>query len=557
MFRFSMLFGMLLVLLSSCEERESDEMQARLRQWDAMLQSNHQSVSDSLETINPSTLSDENKAYYNLLSTICALRGGQPVESDSLITEVADYYEDNPENRENRIRAFIFQGIVRSQVKGHSDSTVFESFKTAGKLLREQVNPKPINGFLINYYLGKTHYGRDNLALAEQYFQKADDFAKKANDTTLILEAQQAIFWNCLKMDKVNKAKLYLDSLENYPNSPPETKSEIAKAKAVYYHTIGDYRNALLSEKEQLAEGMIDKSPFEVSNIFYNISNRYFNINKLDSAMLYGQIAIDYATDSIGKYNYLLYENVADIAEKLGNYKMSNLYRKRSLEAYEHAVQERLNTQIIKLEKQYDLSEAENRALRSKQQTLYLAIALLLLTLILFIVVRIYKSRGRKMEFQLLLAEMKAENQRLETKIMEEEAGKRKWLIKLYGYISERLNILQNNFETLSQKYIASHPKVYESMNEILHSTENDLREFPKELIPSKESFFLYTNMDESTMERFSDNEKIILMLLVCKADNRQIATFMNTTPESTRARKSQLKRKLIELNIDTTPFFQ
>ena len=42
----------------------------------------------------------------------------------------------------------------------------------------------------------------------------------------------------------------------------------------------------------------------------------------------------------------------------------------------------------------------------------------------------------------------------------------------------------------------------------------------------------------------------------ICKADNKQISTFMNTSIESIRARKSQLKKKMIENAIDTTPFF-
>jgi hypothetical protein len=44
-------------------------------------------------------------------------------------------------------------------------------------------------------------------------------------------------------------------------------------------------------------------------------------------------------------------------------------------------------------------------------------------------------------------------------------------------------------------------------------------------------------------------------MLLSCDADNRQLATFMNTTIESIRVRKSQLKRKMIENNIDISLF--
>lgn len=554
-FRFLLLLWMLSALFSSCTQKKNSKTHTLLARWDSIQQVTHQDISDSLKTITYITLSEDDKAYYNLLDAACSRQKEQAIASDSVINSVVAYYHKHSRNRENLIRAYIYQGIVRSQIP-HSDSTIFESLKAADKLLKKQKEPKNINGFLINFYLGRAHYNRDNLMLAEQYFRKAYEFGKRSNDTTLMAEAQQAIFWNHLKREDVHSAKFQLDTLARYENLNSKTKSEIAKAKAIYYHTTGDYLNALLSEKEQLAEGMIDKSPFEISNIFYNISTRYLHINKLDSAMLYGQIAIDYATDSASKYNYLLYENVADIAERFHNHNLSNLYRKRTLEAYQHTIHERLNTEIIRLEKQYDLSEAENSALRSKQQSLYLTIALLALILLLCVVVRIYRNKERKMELQVIQAEMQAKNQRQEAKIIQEEANKRFWLIKLYGYISERLNVLQNNFENLSQKYIASYPKVYESMNEILNSTENDLREFPKDLIPNDQTFALYTNMATDMMAKFSDNEKVILMLLICKADNKQIATFMNTTMESIRVRKSQLKKKLLDLNIDTAPFF-
>ena len=78
----------------------------------------------------------------------------------------------------------------------------------------------------------------------------------------------------------------------------------------------------------------------------------------------------------------------------------------------------------------------------------------------------------------------------------------------------------------------------------------------PKNLIPDENTFTLYTNLTKETAELFNTNEKILLMLLVCKADNRQISTFMNTSIESIRARKSQLKKKMIDHGIDATRFF-
>ena len=67
---------------------------------------------------------------------------------------------------------------------------------------------------------------------------------------------------------------------------------------------------------------------------------------------------------------------------------------------------------------------------------------------------------------------------------------------------------------------------------------------------------YTHLNLTKETAALFNTNEKILLMLLVCKADNRQISTFMNTSIESIRARKSQLKKKMIDHGIDATRFF-
>ncbi|MDO5665419.1 MAG: hypothetical protein Q4G63_09205, partial [Bacteroidia bacterium] len=102
----------------------------------------------------------------------------------------------------------------------------------------------------------------------------------------------------------------------------------------------------------------------------------------------------------------------------------------------------------------------------------------------------------------------------------------------------------------------SSHPTIYQNMHDILHTTESDLREIPKTLIPDEDTFSLYTNLSKKEAQHFNTNERIMLMLLVCRADNRQISTFMNTSIESIRARKSQLKKKMIENGINIADFF-
>ena len=160
--------------------------------------------------------------------------------------------------------------------------------------------------------------------------------------------------------------------------------------------------------------------------------------------------------------------------------------------------------------------------------------------------------RNTKME--LLVAENRLHQQELQAVIMEEEARKRKWLLQLYSNISDRLTFLQDEFEKLTQRYVSSQPKVYKDMQEILRNTDTDLRDINKTLAPDANTFYSYTNINDDS-GILNDNEKLMLMLLSCDADNRELATFMNTTIESIRVRKSQLKKKMIENKLDLSVF--
>jgi hypothetical protein len=137
---------------------------------------------------------------------------------------------------------------------------------------------------------------------------------------------------------------------------------------------------------------------------------------------------------------------------------------------------------------------------------------------------------------------------------MNEEAGKRKWLLQLYSVISDRLTFLQGEFELLTQRYISSNPKVYKEMQYILKNADTDLRELAKTLTPDNATFYAYTHLQDDA-NYFNANERMLLMLLACNADNRQLATFMNTTMESIRVRKSQLKKKIAEKGLGNSLF--
>lgn len=545
---------LVLCLLVSCTRKEDKKMHQRLVNLDHLINNHPKAVSDSLKTISYNHISRSNRAYYGLLKIISDDKTYVNFTTDSIINRVANYYRTHDPGNENYIRALAYQAIVRTRM-GITDSTVFEPLKEADKYFQKQPNKKPSLGYLIHYFLGNIHYNNGNNQLTDVYFKNALNFAKQENDSTHLLDSYTALFWNKLTVGDVQKGKLYLDSLSHFYGKVACKDGFILNAQSAYYDVVGEKEKALECDKKQLSMANLFKEQIDVSKLYYNISNKYKNAGQLDSAMLYGQVAIDRISDSTYRHNYLYYQNVANIALEQNNYPLANEYLTKSFDVYNRSISDRLNTQLMELEKKYDLTEAENEILRARQNTLITLLGALTSIILLSVLYIITRRKRRKERTRLMLAEYKMQQQEAQAALMKEEANKRKWLLQLYGHISDRLTFLYGEMASLSQRFITSQPKVYKELQNLLKNTDANLRDITKSLAPDDETFYSYTHLKEEA-NIFTTPEKMLLMLLACNADNRQLATFMNTSVDSIRVRKSHLKKKMTEKGIETEGFF-
>lgn len=551
LWRFIFVLLTIFVLGNSCENGSQRDMLQRLTALDAAIDLAPGRVSDSLKSLSYNSLSRSNKAYYNLLKVISDDKTYVNFTSDSLINTVSEYYRLHDRKNRNYIRSLAYQGIVRTRM-GIKDSTVFEPLKEADRLFQSMELPDPSLGYMINYFLGNIHYNNLNFTLADNYFQHALANARREKDSTHVFDTHLALYWNEMQQKDFEKGKLHLDSLSAYFHNLPGKDYFILNAQSIYFDIIGEPEKALERAKLMLHDWQNENT--DLSRVYFNISDRYNGFGQLDSAMYYAKMAIELIEDSTYRQNHLYFQNVANIAEKQSNFELANSYRKKAAEFYKNSITERLNTQIAELEKKYDLTEAENATLRARQQNFRIVIGGLLLVIVLIIVI-MYAWRTRKIgKMKLQQAELTLQQQQLQANILKEEAGKRKWLLQLYSHISDKLTSLHGEMEALSQRYISSHPKVYKEMDKIVKNTDAELRDITKMLATDDDTFYAYTHLSDKD-GFFNANEKILLMLLACDADNRQLATFMNTTLESIRVRKSQLKKKMFEKGLDTAIF--
>lgn len=546
-------FLCVLVFIVSCDHGKDDDRVARLQQWDNMLDRHPKAVSDSLKTLDRNALSRSGKAYYDLLKVISDDKTYVNFTSDSLINAVSRYYKSYDSQNMNYIRALAYQGIVRTRM-GVKDSTVYEPLREANRLFQVSTQPDASIGYMINYFLGNIHYNNRNFSSADDYFYSALTYAEQEKDSVHRFDSYLALYWNQMGQKDFKKSKLYLDTLSTYYNQLPGKDYFILNAQSIYYDIIGEPEKALEKEKEKSKLYNKQNEKIELSRVYFNISNIYLGLEQLDSALLYARASIELIDDPSYRQNYLYYQNLAHISEKMGDFALSNQYLKKSMEMHQLSLRERLDVQIAEMEKKYDLSEAENEVLRARAQTSKTIIAALILGMILVVMSMYAFWNRRNTHLKLLHAEHQVKQQQLQADLLKEEAAKRKWLLQLYSNISDRLTFLQNEFEQLAQRYISANPKVHREMLRILKNTDTDLRDITKTLSPDDETFYAYTRLKNED-DFFSTNEKLLLMLLTCDADNRQLATFMNTSIDSIRVRKSQLKKKMLENGLNTAIF--
>ena len=544
---------MLLLFATSCNKGGDEEMLTRLNVWDAMLDHDAQRVADSLKSLDRDELSRGGKAYYDLLKVISDDKTYVNFTSDSLINAVSDYYRSVNPGHNNYIRALAYQGIVRTRM-GVKDSTVYEPLREADKLLATQPAADPSLGYMIHYFLGNIHYKSRNFTLANDYFKNALQFANNENDSIHVFDTFLALYWNEMGQMNFDQSKLYLDTLSAYYNLLPGKDYFVLNAQSIFFDVIGQPDKALMREKQKLLLYNSQEEQIDLSRVYFNISNRYVGLEQLDSAIYYGEMAIEMIEDTTYRQNYLYYQNVARIAEKRGDFVLSNEYLKKTIALHNLSLTERLDLQIAEMEKKYDLAEAENEVLRTREQvSRTIIIFLIVILLLLFIAAYSFWLR-RNTQLRLLETEHRVNQQQLQSDILKEEAGKRRWLLLLYGNISDRLSFLQNEFELLAERYISVNKKVHTDMQRILKNTDTDLRDITKTLVPDDDTFSAYTGLTDHE-QLFSVNEKLLLMLLACDADNRQLATFLHTSVDSIRVRKSQLKKKMFENGLDTSLF--
>lgn len=537
----------LILLFSGCDRKRDKLVYARLQQWDTLLERHPEMVLDSLQAIEPEKLSQGNKAYLNLLKTIASDKTYTEFSSDSLITETEHYYSKNQRGSILHIRSLVYRSIVGVRM-GYIDTTTYIPLKNAKRFFTASKVNNSSAGYLINYHLGDMHDNHSNLIEANHYFMESLRFARMENNKTHIFDAYTALFWNEMTREDTVKGKMYLDKLLAFENISRQEEYNQLNMQSAYYHTQGNYNLSLQLEKQMLP--LIPYLLYQVdeSRTLFSISINYKKLNKVDSAMYYGLQAIQQIKDSTYKSNYLLYQNIVDIALLQDDYKMADKYREKTFNSFQQSVGERVDKRILELEKLYDLTETENKALKAESNTRIFAFVSLLLILIMSFILFVYSKRKRvaKLKNDILQAEkMAIESEAL---MLQNKATEQSNRIKIFSSFLAQYSEHQQLLSSFEMKIRGSHRNMDELADDykkILQQGKGQFNDLSNQLFLSQ----IFNNLIElSTEQNFlNEGDHLLLAMLAMKLENSQIAAFLNINMVNLKSRKTYLKKKLKE----------
>ncbi len=517
-------------------------MTLRLTRIDTLLHATAAAAYDSLEAINPHLLRQPNRAYYQLLHTIAADKLYQPFYSDSLISEVVDFYETRPLS-DNYLRALLYQGIVRLHLE-LPDTVMHEPLKKAESILLAHPEAASLRtATRIFFYLGRMNQDHSNFDRANFYYGEAVKYAQRAGDDEGVVAGSLAMFWGYLRQNDFDKALSLLNQLDKMKNISAELRFDIINARGAYFLTTREYRKAIAAYKQLEDLTTHSKRTPSLSKLYFSLATLYEKINQPDSTLYYARKAATHISGDREQDNsYRVYYGLGNLAQRLNKPGLAATQYRDAYKLLIESVDAKTEKRIYELEKKYDMARVEGNALRAKQRhtgmMAIMAVGILVLLLLL------YTFRQQLRQKHLVL-----ENQNLKLKAAEEESRYNQFakqqsenLLALYRFLARGQANVRERLERLSMKYVIKDQALYETLQAELTSLKDEFTAQMEELANS-ELLNLYKIPD--TIE-LSATERIILLLIYCQTTAKENATLLGISADNYGVKKHLLKQKLM-----------
>jgi len=516
------------VISCNTAKNESDKLNSLMQSWEKLIVEDPEALLDSLTTLDKFTLSEENVAYRNLLTSIAKERCVIREHNDKKITASLKWYERHRKDGRNYCRALLYKGIVMSMTSTQ-DTLAYGYILKADSVYQERQLEDP-------YALGKCYEHKSRMLKNQKAFPQAEIYLDKAikasssiNDSIGVVRLKTKLFRLYLAMGKLTKAFQNVSEFQMEQNASPIMQYEFSNALNIFYTSSKDPEMAATYLKKMInLVHTYDLKDIDYGNLNYRLGIFYDTHGMKDSANIFYLKSIEVSKDTVTLMSPSYFSRYALFLEKAGNYNEAYKYQKEAFDRLRTYSNRRTQERLLEIDNKNELEKITSSLAKvEKFNRMLMSLIVLLLIGLVYIIFRNRFLRSSNISVndiedkEWLLCEISKASAAAMPKLIEDVFDEAERCRKQSQGISDNLQRsvksareeIKNQFAQIvdDQRFKAAYP-----YTKYLHSNCSPL-------------------------------EILMLVLIKTGYSSKEIASMLTIQYSSVRARKSKIKDAIME----------
>jgi len=541
-------------LLLSCSsfKGEQGKIYDKLQVWDKILYEKPEEILDSLATLSSQDLSKKNRAYYSLLLTIARNKADITEKDDSVISVAVDWYKKRKDYR-NTCRSILYKGLVINR-RNLLDTMLYYNLLEAERIfyknnIKDNDFKSQIHTVLGHSYRFNKLYPSEEIRfdktykIPEKHFTKSITINTKLKNQEEIQKVKLEMFEIKALQKKEKEALAILNSLRNPDSLSLRIKYELFRAYDSYYTFYASKKEKNLTKSIEYLKKVIEirkiAKVFEpsLSSFYRAISDRYMQIDKPDSALVYNKIALKLAEENDEKTVFAHYKYLSDAFASNGDYKSALENSRKVLPSYLSASTKAEKKSLLNIKK--ELTKTKNSLTKAKMTGVILGITIFLLLICSSIII----FRLRKKYWSTLLEH---ENALSQISTLKGQLIRTNFINQIHETTIEALPRLVDDINKHANRSRKFSSELSDDMNDSL----NNIRSLSKDNLSvlAHSENFISANPNVKYLTTLSDMEIVVLILYDLKFSSKEISELLSNSQSSVRSMKTRIKGKILAM---------
>lgn len=519
------------VLSCNSAKKENDKLFSQMQSWEKLLIIDSDALLDSLMTIDKSMMSDENEAYYYLLTSMAKERSGRSFrdKDEENMDKSLEWYRTHDKEGDNYCKALLYKGIAITSNGSKRDTIAYEYILKADSVYQEKhVNDK--------YTLAKCYEYKSRILKAQNAYPLAEIYLGKAlkattdlNDSIGILRLKTKLFRLYLSMGKLSKAFQNISEFQFEQNPSPLIQYELSYAFYIFYSSAKDTEMAVTYLKRMIEIARKnDLKDIDYANLNYRLAIYYELHGPKDSTSTFYLKALDETKDSLTSQGPTYFSKYASFLAKNGQHELAYKYQKEGYDRLRTYSSRNTHQKLLEIDNKSEILNLSSKL--EKAEKYYMYLISIIIILILGLMYLLLRNRFLK-----------------NTNISAAETESKDWLICEINRVNSSAmpRFIEEVFDE-SEKCRRHNPDFADKIQKSVKTARDEMKLQYSQIVddPRFIAAFPYVNYLKPVCSPID-----ILMLVLIKSGltSKEIAQVLSIQYSSVRARRSKIKDAITE----------